>query len=187
MKPLAIVVCLVAIVCVGCGESGSPAGPSSARPDDTSIANASGPSGAVAAATAIVPFKGHLQGRADPPVFDPPPSPFFSAHLRAEGQATHLGRFIMDFSHRVNLVTLAGSGKAVFTAANGDTLMTDVEGTATPAGSPTAFTVTETHTVTGGTGRFTNATGQFTITRAVDFADPFTSGQMKGWISTPGD
>jgi hypothetical protein len=95
-----------------------------------------------------------------------------------------LGRFTLDFSHRVNLDTLEGSGTAVFTAANGDTLITDAEGEAEPVpGSPTAYTVVETHKVTGGTGRFAGASGEFTITRAVDFANPFTSGDIDGWIS----
>jgi hypothetical protein len=89
----------------------------------------------------------------------------------------------MDFSHRVNLDTLEGIGDAVFTFPNGDTLKTHVTGTAMPAGSPTAFTVVEIHEVTGGTGRFAGASGTFTVTRAVDFTDPFTSGEIAGWIS----
>jgi hypothetical protein len=92
----------------------------------------------------------------------------------------------MDFSHRVSLETLEGVGTARFTAANGDELMTDVKGTAKPAGTPTSFTVFETHTVTGGTGRFAGARGVFTLTRSVDFADPFTQGEIEGWISAPG-
>ena len=199
MKLSMVVIALVpTLVGIGCGQPVSPAGPSSIRPGGTpesaasqqpqpSIGAAEGPSGTAAASgRPAVPFKGTLEGEADPPVFEPPPSPYFSAHLEAEGQATHLGRFTMDFSHRVNLATLIGIGKAVFTAANGDTLMTDAEGRATPAGSPTAFTVVEIHTVTGGTGRFAGASGRFTITRAVDFANPFTSGEIEGSITTRG-
>jgi hypothetical protein len=52
-----------------------------------------------------------------------------------------------------------------------------------PAGSPTAFTVIEIHEVTGGTGRFAGASGEFTVTRAVDFTNPFTSGEIDGSIS----
>jgi hypothetical protein len=139
-----------------------------------------------------VAIKGRLQGDADPPVFEPPPSPYFTAHLLVAGEASHVGRFMMDYSHRVNLDTLEGIGTAVFTfpkerpsqaPPDADTLLTKVEGTATPAGSPTAFTVVEIHKVTGGTGRFAGAGGEFTITRAVDFTDPFTSGEIVGWIS----
>lgn len=177
---------LLTLVAGGCGEPGSPVSPSSIQPGNNADAAVGAGSETMASAAAQVPFKGSLQGNADPPVFDPPPSPFFSAHLVAKGQATHLGQFTLDFSHRVNLDTLIGVGKALFTAANGDTLMTDVEGQATPAGSPTAFTVVETHIVTGGTGRFAGASGRFTITRAVDFATPFTSGEIDGWISKSG-
>ena len=173
------------VAVVGCGQPVTPVGPSSLGPgsaagssDSNSTRKATGP--------VAVPFEGTLQGEADPPVFEPPPSPYFTTRLRATGQATQLGRFTMEFSHRVNLDTLAGAGEAVFTAANGDMLTTDVAGTAAPAGSPTAFIVTETHTVTGGTGRFAGAGGTFVITRAVDFADPSTSGKIDGWITAPG-
>jgi hypothetical protein len=184
------------VVVIGCGHETTPVGPSSISPGSTagssassSISTAEGPASSsshTAAGRAALPFKGKLQGVGDPPVFEPPPSPYFTATLHADGQATLLGRFTMELSHRVNLITLAGVGQAVFTAANGDMLTTDMSGTAAPAGSPTAFTVTETHTVTGGTGRFTGAGGTFIVTRAVDFADPSTSGQIEGWITAPG-
>ncbi len=184
MRFSAVVITLsVTLISAGCGEPGVPVRPSSVLTGGSS--DPSVRAGVVAAAPATVPMKGSLQGVADPPVFEPPPSPYFSAHLLAEGHATHLGRFTMDYSHRVSLETLGGIGKAVFTAANGDTLTTDVEGTATPAGTPTAFTVVEIHRVTGGTGRFAAASGEFTIKRSVDFADPFTSGEIDGWISRP--
>ena len=78
------------------------------------------------------------------------------------------------------MLTLAGIGTATFTAANGDILTTTVAGTATPTSSPSAFTVAETHTITGGTGRFAGARGSFIVTRSVDFADPFTTGSIDG-------
>lgn len=173
------------LAATGCGELASPAAPSSVPVNSVSDS----PSAAVGSphSSKTVPFKGRLQGEADPPAFEPPPSPFFTAHLSALGEATHLGRFSLDYSHRVNLETLVGVGHAVFTSANGDTLLTDVEGQATPAGTPTAFTVRETHTITGGTGRFAGAAGTFTVIRAVDFADPFTSGEIDGWISARGE
>jgi len=173
---------LLIVFSVGCSQSATPTSPSLvARAAESSLPGGAATVSATAAAT--VPFKGTLDGIADPPQFEPPPSPFFSAHLLANGNATHLGRFTMDYSHRVNLLTLAGTGTAVFTAANGDTLTTTVEGTATPTSSPTAFTVVETHTVTGGTGRFAGATGSFVVTRSVDFADPSTAGSIDGELT----
>jgi hypothetical protein len=175
---------VIVLAAAGCGDPASPAGPTSVRL--SSASDGAAVAGGSPSSSQTVPFKGSLRGEADPPVFEPPPSPYFTAHLQAEGQATHLGRFSMDYSHRVNLATLVAIGHAVFTAANGDTLMTDVQGEATPAGTPTAFTVVERHTITGGTGRFAGATGEFTVTSAVDFSDPFTSGEIDGWISAPG-
>ena len=173
---------LVILLSVGCSQVGTPTSPSLAA--RSAASSQEGVVGTVATtASSTVPFKGTLEGIADPPEFEPPPSPFFSAHLVARGNATHLGRFTMDYSHRVNLLTLAGIGTAIFTAANGGTLTTSVEGTATPTSSPTAFTVTETHTITGGTGRFAGASGSFTVTRSVDFADPFTAGSIDGELT----
>ena len=186
MKLWSVLATLLTLVAAACSEPGSPGAPSPIHPGNNSDTASGASSGTMASAAVKMPFKGSLQGNADPPVFEPPPSPYFSAHLLAEGQAAHLGRFTMDYSHRVSLDTLEGLGTALFTAANGDTLMTDVKGKATPAGSPTAFTVVEVHTVTGGTGRFAGATGTFTVTRAVDFANPFTSGEIDGWISRSG-
>ena len=187
MKLWSVIATLLTLVAAACSEPGSPAGPSAIHPGNNSDPSSGASSGTTMASAAVrLPFKGSLQGNADPPVFEPPPSPYFSAHLLAEGQATHLGRFTMDLSHRVNLETGEGLGTALFTAANGDTLTTDVKGQAKPAGTPTAFTVVEVHTVTGGTGRFAGSTGTLTITRAVDFANPFTSGEIEGWISKSG-
>jgi hypothetical protein len=168
---------------VGCNTGATPTSPSRVGRSAEIALGSGGASGALVSASEV-PFKGKLEGFADPPQFEPPPSTFFSAHLLASGTATHLGRFTMDYSHRVNLADLSGSGTATLTAANGDTLTTRVEGTAAPTSSPTAFTVVETHTVTGGTGRFVDARGSFVVTRSVDFADPFTAGSIEGQLTT---
>jgi hypothetical protein len=187
MRLSAVVIALsVALAGIGCGEPRSPASPSSLQPDSSSgvAGTSSNPEATPSASSPVmVAIKGSLQGEADPPVFEPPPSPFFTTHLVATGQASHLGRFTLDFSHRVNLDSLEGIGDAVFTFPNGDTLKTHATGTATPAGTPTAFTVVEIHEVTGGTGRFAGASGEFTVTRAVDFTNPFTSGEIDGSIA----
>ena len=168
---------------VGCNTGATPTSPSLVG-RSAEVASASGDSNGSAASVSAVPFKGTLEGVSDPPQFEPPPSTFFSAHLLAGGNATHLGRFTVEYSQRVNLATLRGVGAATFTAANGDTLTSTAEGTATPASSPTAYTVVETHTVTGGTGRFVGVRGSFVVTRSVDFADPFTAGSMEGQLTT---
>ena len=174
---------VVIALSVGCNTVSTPTRPSlGARSGEVAVA---GGADTPSAAAPAVPFKGTLEGIADPPQFEAPPSTFFSAHLLANGNATHLGRFTMDYSHRVNLLTLTGTGTAIFTGANGDTFTTTVQGTATPTDSPTAFTVAETHTITRGTGRFADARGSFVVTRSVDFADPLTAGSMDGHLITP--
>ena len=80
--------------------------------------------------------------------------------IQSTGHATHLGNFT-----RTEYVFFgpggAISGTLVFTAANGDQLAADVSGGFT---SPT--TLAGTYTFTGGTGRFSDATGtaRFTAT-----------------------
>ena len=53
----------------------------------------------------------------------------------------------------INLPTMASTGTARFTAANGDVLLATVAGQATRT-SPTTLSIVEVYTVTGGTGRF---------------------------------
>ena len=153
--------CLVILLSAGCNQVGMPTSPTLARSSASSLE--SGAATVSTTASSRAPFKGTLEGIADPPQFEPPPSMAFSAHLLATGNATQLGRFKMDYSHRVE--GLDGVGTATFTAANGDAFTTSVMGKATPTGSPTAFTVVETHTVTGVNGRFVGATGSVVVTR----------------------
>ena len=94
-----------------------------------------------------------------------------------EGQATHWGQFTRLAHVVINLVDGSVKGTVVFTAANGDQLFAEIEGV--PTGSPT--TVAGTYTFTGGTGRFSDASGtadfvgvitinQFGLHFAVEFA-----------------
>ena len=73
---------------------------------------------------------------------------------------------------------------AVFDAAGGS-FTADLIGHAIPGSSPTTFTVVETYTIRegSGTGRLAGAIGSFTVTRGVDFLDPFTSGTIDGSIT----
>ena len=92
---------VVIALSVGCNTVSTPTSPSlDARSADVTVG---GGADTLSEAASGVPFKGRLEGIADPPQFEPPPSTFFSAHLLASGNATHLGRFTMDYSHRVNL------------------------------------------------------------------------------------
>ncbi|HEU5054174.1 MAG TPA: hypothetical protein VFT78_13735 [Hanamia sp.] len=84
--------------------------------------------------------------------------------LTGQGNATHLGN--MSFSSDVYVAVTGAppfqvNGTAVFTAANGDQFFTSVSGLSTPADEVVARI---NHTITGGTGRFENASGSFNAT-----------------------
>jgi hypothetical protein len=171
----------VLAVITGCNRADSPTGPTS-RPSIT----AAGVSATGAARSAeVVPFKGRLDG-AFAVTFDPPPSPFFTVLLEGTGNATLLGRFTLEAPHRVDTRTGGASGSLAFTAANGDVLTADFIGASGPTATPGVFSIVETATITGGTGRFAGATGSFIIERLVNLDTGVTSGSFGGTISSPG-
>ncbi len=126
-----------------------------------------------------VPFKGALQQIESHVV----QFPIVYAEASAFGNATHLGRYTMTSEFEVNLLTLAGSGFADFIAANGDSLFTEFTGEAEPTDNPDVLFIVETHTITGGTGRLTGATGSFTVERLLDTVTNISSGSFDGTIA----
>jgi hypothetical protein len=133
-----------------------------------------------AAAAQQVPFKGTFQGNdAVLPT---------TITTGGEGVGTHMGQFslIQDTS----LITLSGS--AHWVAANGDSI--DSTFASSPDFSTAALgyiTVTETHTITGGTGRFDGAQGSFILVRIHIIAPSpdgthVTFGSFEGTITSPG-
>ena len=128
-----------------------------------------------------MPVKGQLEGT----YTGTGAPPIVSVLLRAEGTATHLGRFTEESPHEVNFADLTGTGSATFNAANGDTLTTKVTGQATPTDTPGAFFIVEIHEITGGTGRFAGSTGTFIVTRSTAPLSPntgTTTGSFEGTI-----
>lgn len=130
--------------------------------------------GAVAAET---PFKGSVNAvETGTTVF-----PIRSATREGTGTATYLGNFTEHMVMQINLLTMHGTGLATFTAANGDTLSASVDGQATRTG-PTQISTVEVYTVTGGTGRFADATGSFTLENALEQTTGVSSGTFNGAI-----
>lgn len=168
---------LVAVLSIGCSQSSPLTGPSP-------VSIAGGSSGLAVRATEV-PFKGRLDGDF---TFEPEPAPSTFAVVKftsVGGQATHLGQFSIDAPHRVNLATLPAEAAGTFrlTAADGDTLTATFSGLGTPAATPGVFSIVETATITGGTGRFTGATGNFVVERSVDLDALFTTGSFDGVIT----
>jgi hypothetical protein len=69
----------------------------------------------------------------------------------------------------------------VWTASNGDQIFTSVTGTAIV--SFPMVSVSETSTITGGTGRFLDASGSFMIERSVNLLTHLTTGSFTGTIN----
>ena len=134
-----------------------------------------------AAAGKRVPFHGSIQG-VEIGVFQFPKG-FVDGS--GSGRATHLGRFTVTYELEVDLLTHETFGSSLFTAANGDSLATDITGLGTPTENPDVVSVVEVHTITGGTGRFAGATGNFIRTYLLNLVTGVTSGSFDGTIVLP--
>jgi hypothetical protein len=152
MRPILIGLCVFAAACSS-ERLSSPTSPTS-----TGL----GLSQTQAQSGTELPFSGSFTTVTDVP----PPS----ARATAEGTATQLGRFTGTLAAEVNPDS-TGTGTFTFTAANGDQL----SGTFVGQGvfiPPNTARLTEVATIVSGTGRFTGATGTFTMVRfdTIDFA-----------------
>ena len=129
------------------------------------------------AVAAETPFKGKVKAvETGPVVF---PTRFLDR--TGTGTATYLGRYTQHVVLQINLLTATSTGTATFTAANGDTLSANVVGRATPT-SPTTLSIVEVYTITGGTGRFADATGSFTLRSTLNQVTGVSSGTFRGAI-----
>ena len=100
--------------------------------------------------------------------------------IDATGNATHLGRFTVTAAWTIG--PGGGIGTSTWTAANGDELYTSFTRSGKPA--PPTITFTEIHTITGGSGRFADASGTFTVVQIRGLAMPYNnSATIDGTIS----
>jgi hypothetical protein len=130
-----------------------------------------------AAAETQVPFKGTFQGN------DTVISPTITT--AATGIGTHVGQLSLS-----DVFTLtSGTGTGHWIAANGDSI--DTTYVVSVIFGDVFVTITEIHTITGGTGRFSGAQGSFTVHRThvrAPSADGthVTFGWFEGTITSPG-
>jgi hypothetical protein len=138
-----------------------------------------------AAAGETIPFKGSLEGTfiTVQPI---PNSPIATLVASGSGTAAPLGKFTFTFPHLVDVATRFGSGTCTLKTYEGDTVSAEIDGQATPTATPGVYDVLEAGTITGGTGRFSGATGEFTIQRRIDQHDGTTGGSFDGTITLPG-
>ena len=77
---------------------------------------------------------------------------------------------------------LLGGDTVHFIAANGDSLYGVGAGSGVPSDTPGYTLVTQFYAITGGTGRFAGATGNFTVTRLVSNDTGVSKGSIDGTI-----
>jgi len=133
-----------------------------------------------AAAQQQVPFKGTFQGK---DAINPP-----TIATSGTGIGTLMGVF--SLTQETSFITL--TGPAHWEAANGDRIDSTFMASADFSTQSLGYiTVTEVHRITGGTGRFAGATGNFVLERThiVAFSADgthVTFGSFHGTISPPG-
>lgn len=98
----------------------------------------------------------------------------------ATGSSTHMGRFFLIREITGSLVTFTQTGSAQWVAANRDSIRTTIAGSAAPTPDGKFLHVTETHTITGGTGRFAGAQGSFKL----EFFHEFEPSGVAGTVET---
>jgi hypothetical protein len=169
-----------AFLLVGCGQTTSPTSPTSVPSMGTRF-----PSSPLAFSAAVqqeVPFKGTLQGTDTDS--DPTPTSVVVT-TDGTGTATHLGQFSFTERVTVDFTTGTSAGTSRWVAANGDGLDTTIAGSGQPTGTPGEIRITETHIITGGTGRFAGVQGAFIVERVASAITFATSGAFTGTIASP--
>jgi hypothetical protein len=138
-----------------------------------------------ASAAEQVPFKGSLDAVVTITPINPP---VVSVLIEGTGNATHLGRYSVEFTAVVNQATRTeiGSATIVITAANGDTITAEGSGGQATLVAPGVLSIVDPATITGGTGRFADAIGSFVIRRTFFVAAGVTTGSFDGTISSVG-
>ena len=113
-----------------------------------------------------VPFNGTVSGQIPPDFLThgvPGQPCLLDFFVSNSGNATVLGPFTGQAEFRPNLCDGSYAGTFHWVAANGDTISGPFFGQLIPTATPGVFDNTETALVTSGTGRFTGASGMFTL------------------------
>ena len=148
-----------------------------------------------ASAKELVPFRGAVEGIEDFNFKNDGSGIDLNVLGSGGGHATGLGRFTVTWDADITFTNPDNPMERTFVAANGDELYAEGRAAGTPPEDGFQF-VTETMTITGGTGRFEFADGSFTLQRGVfeigeldevgepDFNELPTFGSFDGFITT---
>ena len=150
---------------------------------------ASIPTARTALASDEVPFKGAVSGHIPADMGPPVPGSggcVFNFIVDNAGIATQLGHFTGSANFIPNVCTGSYTGTYNWTAANGDSISGPFFGQLIPTATPGVFDNTETAIITAGTGRFAEATGEFTLHGKVDFVSLSFKLPWEGTISSVG-
>jgi hypothetical protein len=103
--------------------------------------------------------------------------------ITGTGHYDHLGLTTLRFLSTITGTAACGGFTATehdnYTGANGDSVFLTVNDTICPTSTPGAFELNGSFTVTGGTGRFADASGSGTVQASVTFTSA-TSGTFSG-------
>ena len=111
--------------------------------------------------------------------------PSMSTTATGSGNATQLGSFTIHYQGEINLLDLSNTEKAQFSGSNGDSLRAEAVGQATQDRTPDMLNVVDIYKITGGTGRFSGASGTFTLKRLVSLTTGAASSTFEGYILMP--
>lgn len=136
-----------------------------------------------ALAGAQVPFKGADAGTWGEGTRDC--GALFPVFVETSGQATHVGDYAYSSTECVDFGDSTYKGDFVIAAANGDTIEGTYAGTFQIVGSNIEYE--QENAVTGGTGRFADATGSFHVSGVASLlADLSAEQELEGAISSVG-
>ncbi len=114
--------------------------------------------------------------------------PWLTVDGNAAGRATVLGPYkatytatVYNYPNGVGTATVS----AKFTARDGSTFTASGNGLGIPTGTPNINHIVENYHITGGTGRFAHASGDFTVDRTLNLATGVNSGSVYGTIDLP--
>jgi hypothetical protein len=109
----------------------------------------------------------------------------FAVVVDDAGQATHLGAYAYHANECFNGATGAFSGTFTMTAANGDTISGTYAGVVVSVVGDLGF-YEQDNVITGGSGRFTGANGEFHLSGIANLATLESSQRLSGTVSSPG-
>jgi len=111
--------------------------------------------------------------------------PTMSVTATGSGNATQIGPFTINYQVEFNLLDLSGVESAEFTGTKGDSIRAEAVGQATENRTPGMLNVVDIYKITGGTGRFTGASGTITLNRLVSVTTGAASSTFEGYILMP--